>query len=232
MINNSLILSIILILISSCSFQKTITPIESFDDLEYPYETQKIKLDNGIEIAFMEEGEGEPLILIHGLGSYSPAYKKNIAELQNHYRCIAIDLPGFGKSSKGNYEYSISFFADIVHEFMAKMSIPKASLAGHSMGGQISIMTALAYPETINKLILLAPAGFETFTAGQKEWFRGAITKKGVILTPVDNIVSNIGYNFYDMPKDAQFMIDDRIEMFISENGFVSSIDGPQSLPV
>lgn len=193
--------------------QKSLSSIESFDDLEYPFETKKIKLDNDIELAYMDEGQGEPLILIHGLGSYSPAYKKNIEQLRNEYRVIAIDLPGYGKSTKKNYEYSMSFFANVVHDFMDKMNIEKASLVGHSMGGQISMMTALSYPESVDKLILIAPAGFETFTAGQKEWFRGVITKKGVMLTPVESIIANIGYNFYDMPEDAQFMIDDRIEM-------------------
>lgn len=188
--------------------------VSSFEDLSYPYAVKKATISNGVQIAYMDEGQGaETIIFVHGLGSYAPAWKKTIAGLSQNYRCIAIDLPGYGKSSKGNYEGSMTFFADAVSEFAEALNLKNVVLAGHSMGGQISIVAALKYPDLVKKVILIAPAGIETFSEGEKEWFRGALTAKGVALTPLQAIESNIGSNFYKMPKDAFFMVRDRYAM-------------------
>jgi len=210
---NYLILLSLCFCISSCSFQKSISKINSFEEISYPYEVKTQLLADGKSIAFMDEGQGEPILFIHGLGSYAPAWKKNIAALSKNNRCIAIDLPGYGRSSKGNYNASMSSYAKTIIDFIDQLGLEKVSLAGHSMGGQISMMTALAFPEKVDRLILVSPAGFETFSPGEKQWFREVLTPTAVKLTPVDNIISNISSNFYQMPKDAQFMITDRIEM-------------------
>lgn len=214
LIMNKIIIFIpFVLLLFSCAVQKKIEPILSFEDLNYPYEVNKLKINDELTIAYMDEGEGEIILFVHGLGSYAPAWKKNVEALKKSYRCIAIDLPGYGMSSKGNFEGSMSYYADIINAVAQKLNIEKLTLAGHSMGGQISIMAALAYPQLVKGLVLVSPAGFETFTAGQKQWFREVVTPKSVMLTPVDNIISNIGSNFYDFPDEAQFMIDDRIAM-------------------
>jgi pimeloyl-ACP methyl ester carboxylesterase len=206
--------SILALLLSGCAFQQSIPSISSFDDIPYPYVVNKVKLDDGKEIAYMDEGNGKQVLLfIHGLGSYAPAWKKNIEGLKNDYRCIAIDLPGYGRSSKGKYEASMSAFADVVKAFIEQLEIEKVTLVGHSMGGQISIMTALAYPDLVDKLILVAPAGFETFTPGERQWFREVLTPRAVQLTSVDQIKANIAWNFHHMPEDALFMARDRIAM-------------------
>ncbi|MGC8866172.1 MAG: alpha/beta fold hydrolase [Bacteroidales bacterium] len=81
------------------------------------------------------------------------------------------------------------------------------------MGGQIAITTALLYPDRVKGLILAAPAGFETFTAGQKQWFRDVMTPKTVKLTTAEAIQSNLATNFYKLPAEAEFMITDRLRM-------------------
>ncbi|MDO8897890.1 MAG: alpha/beta fold hydrolase [Bacteroidales bacterium] len=73
----------------------------SFDEIPYPFDVKKVQIDENTEIAYIDEGSGkETIIFIHGLGSYLPAWKKNIEGLSSDFRCIAIDLPGYGKSSK------------------------------------------------------------------------------------------------------------------------------------
>lgn len=200
--------------ISSCAYQSGIRQLGSMDDMVYPYEVSKISLSEGVELAYVDEGTGpETIIFIHGLGSYLPAWKMNIDSLRKDYRCIAVDLPGYGKSSKGKYPGSMTFFAGIIREFAQKMNLQEVTLAGHSMGGQIAIVAALGYPELVKKLILVAPAGFETFHKGQREWFREVFTPDLVKLTSVNQIRENLGYNFYRFPESAAFMITDRIEM-------------------
>lgn len=204
----------LLLLLSACALQKEAPSVQSFDDLSYPFPTAKVKLPDGLEVAYFDEGEGKEVILfIHGLGSYAPAWKKNIEALRNNYRCLAIDLPGYGKSSKGKYEASMTYYATVVKGFLDALGIEKATLAGHSMGGQIAITAALAYPDKVKRLILVAPAGFEAFHKGERQWFREVLSPRGVKLTTVEQIRENMAWNFYELPPDAEFMITDRIAM-------------------
>ncbi|MCB0594873.1 MAG: alpha/beta hydrolase [Lewinellaceae bacterium] len=204
----------LLFLAGACALQKQAPGVQSFDDLTYPFPTHKLQLAEDLELAYFDEGKGNEVILfIHGLGSYAPAWKKNIESLSKDYRCLAIDLPGYGKSSKGRYEASMSYYATVVKEFLHALGIEKATLAGHSMGGQIAITAALAYPGLVERLILVAPAGFETFHKGERQWFREVLTPTAVKLTTVEQIRENIAWNFYEMPADAEFMVTDRIAM-------------------
>lgn len=186
----------------------------TMDDIEYIMPVQKLEISNNTEIAYIEAGTGEDiLIFIHGLGSYLPAWNKNLPDLAAHYHVIAIDLPGYGKSSKGNYEFSMTYYAQVIKEFAEKKGFEKITLVGHSMGGQIGLTAALQYPDLIEKLILIAPAGFETFNKGQRSWLANVMTLDAVRLTPVNQIRTNLAYNFYNMPEDAEFMFTDRVAM-------------------
>lgn len=213
--------NIIIVLISfalvSCA-SSHIPDLQSMDDLEYQFPTKKINLSSNTTIAYVEQGSGDQtLIFIHGLGSYLPAWNKNIPALSEHYRSIAIDLPGYGKSSKGNYEFSMTYYAQIIKEFADKKNLDNIVLVGHSMGGQIALTAALQYPDLVEKLILIAPAGFETFNKGQRSWLANVMTLDAVRLTPVDQIRTNLTYNFYNMPEDAEFMYTDRVAMRTAE---------------
>lgn len=204
----------LLLFFTSCAVLKTPPGLSTMDALAYPFEVKKVTLSDRITVAYADEGSGPGTILfVHGLGSYLPAWKNNITELSKHYRCIAIDLPGYGKSSKENYEGSMRFYAKIIREFCDQLGLKKIVLAGHSMGAQISIVAALAYPDLVDRLVLASPAGFETFNKGEREWFRQVMTADGVRLTTVEQIRTNFAYNFYRMPESARFMIDDRIAM-------------------
>lgn len=185
-----------------------------FENLNYRYPAKKVKLANSTTIAYTDQGKGtETLILIHGLGSYLPAWNKNIEDLSKNYRTIALDLPGYGKSSKENVQPGMANYAQTVLALMNELKIKKAILVGHSMGGQIAITAALQAPERVTKLVLAAPAGLETFTEQQKQLFKMTVTPESVQNTPADRAAANIKINFYQMPADAQFMIDDRLKM-------------------
>jgi pimeloyl-ACP methyl ester carboxylesterase len=203
------------VLLASCARPYTYTPLASMQELEYPYPTKFQTIDEATRIAYMEVGpmNGPVLLFIHGLGSYSPAWKQNLAGLQDKYRCIAIDLPGYGKSSKGAYEGSMTSFARMVGAFISAKGLKDVTVVGHSMGGQIAMTLALTQPEMVKQLVLAAPAGFETFSPGEKEWFRTSLSAKATRVTPAKQIVLNYHGNFYNMPKEADFMIRDRLAM-------------------
>jgi pimeloyl-ACP methyl ester carboxylesterase len=207
-----LFLFVSVLLLVACSPYKDLTKME-FEDLKYPYPVKTAQLKDAT-IAYIDEGTGDnTIIFIHGLGSYLRAWDKNIPELSKKYRCIAIDLPGYGKSSKEIHPASMEFYADVVAEFINKLKLKNVTLAGHSMGGQISMVFSLKYPEMLKNLILVDPAGFEAFNEGEKQWFRDVMTVNAVKLTPVQTIRANLILNFYDMPEDAEFMITDRIAL-------------------
>lgn len=208
-----LIAALIFLPLLSCSHTyRNLAPME-FSDLDYPYAVKTAELSGNISLGYVDEGAGETIIFLHGLGSYLPAWKKNIAALSTNFRTIAVDLPGYGKSSKGVYPFTMEFYADVISEFLQKLNIEKATIAGHSMGGQIAMVMALKYPEQVNRLVLVAPAGLEPFSEGEKRWFREVMTVPLVKLTSVHQIRVNVVSNFYNMPADAEFMVTDRVAL-------------------
>jgi pimeloyl-ACP methyl ester carboxylesterase len=190
----------------------------SMQEWQYTYEVHYVTLEDSIKLAYVDEGESEEvLIMIHGLGSNLQAWQKNIDGLKGQYRCIAIDLPGYGKSSKGMHAYDMAFFAETVYQFIQQLKLDKVSLIGHSMGGQIAIHTLLAHPQAATELLLLAPAGFETFTDKEGAFLTSVVTPEIIRATTEEQINNNFHLNFYEFPEDAQFMIDDRKKMRATE---------------
>ena len=202
----------------SASAASTTAADPVFESLKYKFPTKKVALSSGQSVAYVDEGKGsETIIFIHGLGSYLPAWEKNIESLKSNYRTIALDLPGYGKSSKENVQVSMDAYAKTVLELMDKLKIKKATLAGHSMGGQIAITAALQAPERVSKLILAAPAGLETFTDQQKQVFKVTVTPESVQKTTPEQTAANYKINFHKMPAEAQHMVDERLLIMKSE---------------
>lgn len=112
------------------------------------------------EIAMLAAGEGPPLLCIHGLGGTKASFMTTVSALAPRgHRVIAIDLPGFGDSSKPySAPFDAPWFAGVVGELLDVLGIERASLAGNSMGGRIAIEMGIAAPERVDKLVLLAPA--------------------------------------------------------------------------
>ena len=81
------------------------------------------------------------------------------------------------------------------------------------MGGQIGTHIALKEDSRCKKLVLIAPAGFETFSKQEEQWFKLVFTPAIIKATPEAQIVNNFHLNFHAFPDDAQFMINDRMEM-------------------
>jgi pimeloyl-ACP methyl ester carboxylesterase len=186
---------------------------------QYPYPTKQLEVQHGVSVAYIDKGTGsETLLFVHGLGSNLKAWTKNIDALSHSYRCIAIDLPGYGRSQKGPYPFSITFFSGVILDFIHKMNLDQITLIGHSMGGHISIAATLKASDRIKKLVLAAPAGFETFNKIEQAWFSMALTPKMIKAFPKKQVIKNIKTTFYRFPEDANFMIEDRLQLIKSAN--------------
>lgn len=122
-----------------------------------------ITIDGPVKnIHFLELGEGEPLILIHGAGAHSSHWINILKPLSENFHLYVLDCPGSGLSDR--YDYKIpdikEYAFDFIKSFMDTVNIPKASFLGNSMGGFYSINFALYAPDRVDKLILIgAPAG-------------------------------------------------------------------------
>ena len=94
-----------------------------FNQIEYKYKTNFIKVC-GYDIAYIDEGNSsDVLIFIHGLGSYLKAWDRNIPVLKDYFRCIALDLPGYGKSSKQLHNGSVKFYREFLNEFIKALGL-------------------------------------------------------------------------------------------------------------
>jgi pimeloyl-ACP methyl ester carboxylesterase len=113
----------------------------------------------GRRISTLTMGAGPDVLLLHGLGGAKSSFFDAAAALSRNYRVHALDLPGFGASSKPTTApYTARYFADTVRATMDALGIGRAHVAGNSMGGRVAIEFGLRYPDRVGGLVLLCPA--------------------------------------------------------------------------
>jgi pimeloyl-ACP methyl ester carboxylesterase len=114
----------------------------------------------GRRVSTLTMGHGRDVLLLHGLGATKASFYDTAAALsRDGYRVHALDLPGFGSSSKpATAPYTARWFADTVLGVMDRLGIDRAHLVGNSMGGRVAIELALREPERVGALALLSPA--------------------------------------------------------------------------
>ncbi|WP_047247968.1 alpha/beta fold hydrolase [Maribacter thermophilus] len=172
---------------------------------------------SNITLNYQEAGNGDhTVILIHGLGSNTKAYQKNIPALSQKARVVALDLPGFGNTTLGDFVPGIDNYAKVVSEFITLKKYSHVTLVGHSMGGQIALQLAASQqPEWLKNMVLLAPAGLEQFTQEDKNWFQAVVNDQLYLNLTDAQIQQNFDINFYGakVPDDAQFMVNDRFKI-------------------
>lgn len=202
-----------LFFLGGCSgFLYTNLPPVEFQDIDYGFTTKTV-LSNP-SIAFVDVGKGEKtIVLVHGLASNAGFWRYAIPELSKNYRVIAVDLPGYGKSQKDAYPYSMTFYAEQIKRLADELKLDKFILVGHSMGGQIAITFSLKYPERLEKLVLASPAGIEEFEQGEGDWLRSVMTVSGVKKTTEDGIRKNLAMNFYSWNDKWEWMVEERVRM-------------------
>jgi pimeloyl-ACP methyl ester carboxylesterase len=117
---------------------------------------------HGLRTHYLEAGEGEPVLLLHGSGPGVSAWE-NWAEIvpimARHRRVLAIDIPGFGATErKADSQYDMTFWVDHVLAFMDALGIAQAPLVGNSFGGMVAMAAALRQPQRISALVLMGSA--------------------------------------------------------------------------
>jgi pimeloyl-ACP methyl ester carboxylesterase len=112
----------------------------------------------GRPVRYKVVGEGDPIILIHGLSASSLWWTRNVPALAQHYRLYLVDLPGFGSMSYPRNRFALKQAANWLLKWMEAIELQKAHFIGHSMGGYISLWIAAHHPEIVSHLVLVSPA--------------------------------------------------------------------------
>lgn len=124
--------------------------------------SQFIEIDE-MNVHYRDEGEGFPIVLIHGTAASLHTWDDWTDELKRTNRVIRMDLPAFGITGPNkNADYSLQAYTDFLNSFIEKLKLKKFHLAGNSLGGNIAWNYAADYPQKIEKLILVDASGLPT----------------------------------------------------------------------
>ena len=134
------------------------------EDQRYPAGTPfraQYRVIDGTQLRLVDTGRGTPVVFIHGIGASMYAWRKNLSPLAAAgYRVIAFDNRGFGFSGKPAHGYDNAAYARLVIALLDSLGVSSAVLVGHSMGGAIAAEVALAHPERVRGMVLIAAAGY------------------------------------------------------------------------
>ena len=134
------------------------TPDERFEDLpEYPFAPNYAEVD-GLRLHYVDDGAGDPVVFLHGEPTWSYLWRKVIPPVREAgFRCIAPDLPGFGRSDKptdiGWYSYDAH--TEAVGALVEQLGLRNITFAVHDWGGPVGLRLAVDHPERVAKLVVL-----------------------------------------------------------------------------
>jgi len=118
---------------------------------------------NGQPVNTIDLGEGPPIVFVHGLTGSWPNWLEQLPVFAAKHRVVAIDLPGFGHSPMPHERITISSYARLLDGLLDELGIDAATIVGNSMGGFVSADLAIAFPQRVERLVLVSPAGLSTY---------------------------------------------------------------------
>ncbi|MCM3739281.1 alpha/beta hydrolase [Oceanobacillus luteolus] len=167
-----------------------------------------------------------PIIFIHGFVSSVSTFRRVIPKLSDSHSIIAIDLPGFGKSEKSTtFTYTYENYGRLITACMDYFNLDKASIVGHSMGGQVALHSTILVPERIDKLVLIASSGYLDKARAWQRYasylpFSAQVAKRFVHKKTVQQYLENVLY-------DTTFVSRDLIEAYsqpLQEKNFYKTL--------
>ena len=162
-----------------------------------------------LRMHYNEAGDGPPLVMLHGGGAGASSwsnFKQNLPALSEHFRCLLVDLPGYGRSDKPIINDPIwDFYTDVLNDMLEALGIEKAHFAGNSHGGATAVKMALNYPDRVDRLLSMGG---------------GALTVR--MFTPV-NIYQGAGLGIVDYFKHpTKEKMRGFLESLVFDNSYVT----------
>ena len=151
---------VVLIAVLLLSFWRADIPVADLKE-KYANEESEFLEMRGMQVHYRDEGQGFPLVLIHGTAASLHTWDDWTKILKNDFRVIRMDIPAFGLTGPNpNRDYSIESYVIFLNDFLSQLGIDTFYLAGNSLGGQIAWNYVLTYQDQVKKLILIDAAGF------------------------------------------------------------------------
>ncbi len=120
----------------------------------FPFESRWLESSAG-RVHYIDEGEGQPILMCHGNPTWSFLYRNVIKALRGRFRCVAVDYPGFGLSDRpGGYGYTPAEHAAVVTELVRSLDLRELILLAHDWGGPIGLSVACEDPSRVAGLVL------------------------------------------------------------------------------
>lgn len=110
----------------------------------------------GLDLSYLEAGAGPPILLLHGWPTQAALWREMLPVIGRTHRVIALDLPGFGRSSKPlGASYSFRFYEGFIAAFLARLGLDRVGLVLHDLGGPVGLYWAVRQPDQVRELVLL-----------------------------------------------------------------------------
>jgi pimeloyl-ACP methyl ester carboxylesterase len=126
-------------------------------------EHQRWVVIDGRPVNTIALGDGPPILFVHGLSGCWCNWLEQMAVFARRHRVVSVDLPGFGHSPGGAGELSMTGYAALLDKLLGELGLARAAIVGNSMGGLIAAELAAAFPQRVERLVLVSPAGISTF---------------------------------------------------------------------
>lgn len=158
----TLLISLTLMGLYGCTSMGTQTLPYEVLSKKYTNDTSHYLDVNGLTIHYQVEGNGPPLVLLHGVGSSLQTWDQWSAELKSQYRIYRLDLPGFGLTGAdvGLENESVDYMVNMLDGFVTKLGLQRFFLVGNSLGGYYAWNYAVAHPEKLYKMVLMSASGY------------------------------------------------------------------------
>jgi len=213
-----------------------------FWENDIPIDTLKVKYTNkaskfieidGMNVHYRDEGnknDSLPLILIHGTGASLHTWEGWVNDLKNSKRVISMDLPAYGLTGPNpSKDYSITFYIGFIDKFLENLGVKRAILCGNSLGGSIAWNYTLAYPEKVEKLILVDAGGYPTKPKSVPIMFRLArmpiINNIFKVILPRSAVESSVKNVYVNDNKVTDELVDRYFELSLREGNRQAFLD-------
>jgi pimeloyl-ACP methyl ester carboxylesterase len=114
---------------------------------------------HGYKRSYLKTGQGPALLLLHGIGDSSEAWRELMPVLAEDHTVIAPDLLGHGRSAKPRADYSVAAYANGMRDLLSVLDVDRVTVVGHSLGGGVAAQFAYQFPERCERLVLVACGG-------------------------------------------------------------------------
>ena len=157
------------------------TPDERFRDLPgYPFQPHYVEI-GGMRVHYVDEGQGPPVLMLHGEPTWSYLYRKMIPPIARRYRAVAPDYVGFGRSDKWTEVEKYAFDAHyrVVERFIEALDLRDITIVVQDWGGPLGLRFATQHPERMARLVILNTGLFTGAVVASRACATGASKRRG-----------------------------------------------------